>query len=403
MTTDWKQRRDETQLNILRRYAKLMGSSAKSDTTEMASSYMENPASVYTDPAMLDREMARIFQGQPIVAGLSVDIPNTGDHLVFEECGPSILVVRNSEGKANAFLNMCSHRGAKLKEGCGASRSLCCPFHAWTFDLDGNLKSVPGEAGFEGMDKSSKGLVKVPCVEWGGIIFVRAKAGADDIDIEAFLGQFAPELLQLEIDKVVPVKSTEMRADCNWKYALDTYGEGYHFARLHSETVHQLSVSNVAAVDSFDQHHRITFPTQSSRAWIHKPEEEWPKVSFGAVHYLFPNTVLFYGSLSEGLVLLQVFRLFPEKDVGKLLTKFAVYAPSKLVKEDGKLDDETIKVVGEMGLDATAHVVQSEDYWVAANGWAALNNAPADFKVLYGANEPLLQAMHKRFAEVLDQ
>lgn len=401
MTTDWKQRRDETQLNILRRYAKLLGPNARSDTTEMADSPMERPASIYTDTDRLDQEMEHIFQGLPIVAGLSVDIPNSGDHIVFEECGPSLLVVRNSEGSVNAFLNMCTHRGAKLKESCGASRSLCCPFHAWTFDLNGNLTSVPGEAGFKGMDKASKGLVKVPCVEWGGLIFVKARAGAEDIDIESYLGEFAPELLQIEIDKVVPVKSTEMLADCNWKYALDTYGEGYHFARLHAETVHQLSISNVAVFDPFECHHRITFPTQSSREWIAKPESEWPKQSFGAVHFLFPNTVLFYGSLSEGMVLLQIFRLFPDGEVGKLRTKFAVYAPSFMLKEDGKLDDETFNMVGEMGLDATAHVVQSEDYWVAANGWSCLKDAPADFNITYGANEPALQAMHKNIEKVL--
>lgn len=400
MSKNWKQRREATQFKIQQQYSALL-KEAGQDKTDMAESFIENEARVYTDPQRLELEREKIFTNMPLVAALSVDVLNPGDFLVFEEAGPSIVIVRTKSGEINAFLNICTHRGSKLVEGCGHAKRLSCPFHAWTFSLDGELIGVPGDKGFEGLDRSRKGLINVPVTEWGGLIFVIARPGEDAIDINAYLGDFAPELLQLEIDKVTPVKEGELRAQCNWKYALDTYGEGYHFATLHPETVNQISISDVAHYEPFGRHHRITFPPHSAREWVAKPEAEWPETNFEAVHFLFPNTVIFYGSLSEGLVVLQLFRLFPDKDESATLTRLAVYAPNDLVIQNSKVNTELLEQIATMGYEATAHVVLTEDYWVASNGWAQLKSAPDDFKVLYGANEPALQNMHKNFKQVL--
>jgi len=388
---DWAARRAKTQRHLQRNLIKRM----LQGSTDMADSHMENDARVYTDPVRFKRETELIFQNQPIVACISADIPEIGSSLVFEDAGPSILITRNKQGRAQAFLNMCTHRGAKLKEGCQKSNSITCPFHAWTFDLDGKLVGVPGSEAFVDVDRQSRGLVKVPCQEWGGMVFVIAKAGDDTIDIEAFMGEFAPELLQLEMHKAEPVKSGIIDANTNWKYALDTYGEGYHFASLHKNTVALFSMSNISFYEPFGRHHRINFPPHVYKEFMNKPEHEWPEMDFGSVHYLFPNTVIFFGSLSPGVSFLQLFRLFPGDEVGKLRTRFDVYAPFGVSSEAHRADVETL------GYDATLAAVANEDYWVAAGAFARLLESPAGFKVIYGANEPALQAHHKTFADVI--
>lgn len=389
--TDWAERRAQTMLSIRRGYVPHI----LNGTTDMAESHMSVPAAHYTCPKQFEREKEVLFQNTPVLAALSVDIPEAGDRIVFEDAGPSILIVRNAEKKVKAFLNMCMHRGAKLELACKKSKLVKCPFHAWSYDLDGNLAAIPGEEGFKGINKESKALISVPCVEWNGFIFVIARAGEDKIDIKSFLGDFAPELMQLEVHKAEHVKSGVLLADTNWKYALDTYGESYHFAALHPDTVFKMTMSNVSVFQSFGYHHRLNFPNHSDKDWVGLDEADWPEMTFGAVHFLFPNTVIFFGSLSEDVSFLQIFRLFPGDSVGKLKTQFSVYAPFGITSEEQRSNVEML------GYDATAHVVMEEDYKMANNSWARLNEAPKGFELIFGANEPALQNTHRAFAQSL--
>jgi nitrite reductase/ring-hydroxylating ferredoxin subunit len=366
---------------------------AAAGTTDMAAAPFANLASVYTDPVRLAAEKARLFGGDmPLLAGLSVDMPNPGDRLLFEETGTPIVILRGRDGVARAFLNMCTHRGAKLAADCTPAARLVCPFHAWSFDLEGKLVALPGARGFEGHDKAGLGLIPVPCHEWQGLIFVQPSAGADPVDIEAFLGDFAPELAQLELGSAEPVKSGEMRAASNWKFALDTYGEGYHFATLHASTIGQTHFNDMCVHDRFGRNHRISFPDKGNLALVGTPESEWPEVDYGGVHYLFPNTVLFIGSIEPGKGFTQIFRIFPGATPGEMVTKFAVYAPKGVQSDQHRAECE-------FAFDATAQVVSSEDYVVAARGWANMAAAPADFRVIYGANEPAIAAVQQAIAE----
>jgi carnitine monooxygenase subunit len=351
---------------------------------------------VYINQARFEAERKHLFLGQPIVAGLSGDIPNPGDYLLFDAAGPSIIVSRGKDGEARAFLNMCTHRGAKLIEAsephAGHAARLTCPFHAWTFDAAGKLIGQPSKSAFGGCEIGARNLIELPCAEYLGLIFVRP-GGGDPIDAEAHLGEIAPILEALELHRATPVKKGVMTAESNWKFALDTYGEGYHFATLHASTIGQTHYNDIAVVDRFGPHHRIGFPDKSIGEVSKTPEAEWPETDYGGVHYLFPNTVLFFGAVTPGVFFTQVFRLFPD-GVGKTRCQFAVYAPFGVESEEHK-------AMCEMAYDATATVVQTEDYRVASNGFANLLTAPADFRVVLGANEAALQSVHKNIAEVI--
>jgi phenylpropionate dioxygenase-like ring-hydroxylating dioxygenase large terminal subunit len=137
--------------------------------------------SVYIDQSRFDAEQKHIFLAQPLVACLSGDIPNPGDTVLFDAAGPSIIVSRGKDGTARAFLNMCTHRGAKLVEEAepwaGVKNRLTCPFHAWTFDNTGRLIGQPGKEGFADCPEGERDLIELPCAEHIGLVFRQGRSG----------------------------------------------------------------------------------------------------------------------------------------------------------------------------------------------------------------------------------
>jgi hypothetical protein len=139
------------------------------------------------------------------------------------------------------------------------------------------------------------------------------------------------------------------------------------------------------------RHHRVNFPDLSMGELVGLPETEWPDAEYGAVHYVFPNLVLFFGAVTPGVHFTQVFRLFPDGP-DRMICHFAVYAPFGVI-------DEAHRAICEGAYDATAAVVQTEDYRVASAGYANMLTAPDDFRVVLGANEPALHGVHRHIAE----
>lgn len=389
---DWAATRALHAREILRHMVDLVARK----TTDLAPGPMPLPKGAYIDADRFAAEREHLFLGQPVVAGLTGDIPNAGDVLVFDAAGPSILVMRGKDKVVRAFLNMCTHRGAKLIEESepwtGHISRLTCPFHAWTFDTVGKLVGQPSKASFAGCEIGARNLIDLPCVEHKGLIFVRAGGGAP-IDVDAHLGAFADVLAMIELDRAVPVKKGILHANSNWKFALDTYGEGYHFGMLHASTIGQTHYNDVACFSPFGRHHRVGFPDKSIGDHVGVAEADWPASEYGGVHFLFPNTVIFFGSIVPGVYFTQVFRLFPD-GVGKTRCQFGVYAPFGILSDEYR--DTCV-----MAYDATAEVVQSEDYRVASAGYANLLTAPDDFHVVLGANEIAVQAVQRHIADAI--
>jgi carnitine monooxygenase subunit len=384
-------RRDRAAADLLGR----MVANAAARATDRSDGPLAIPATAYTCPERFAAERQKLFREMPLVAGLTQDIPNPGDVMLFEAAGPSILVGRGRDGVVRAFRNLCTHRGAKLLLGeeavCTRKARLTCPFHAWTFDLEGKLIAQPGKAGFEGHPEGGRDLLQVSCQEWAGLIFVQPEG---EMDLDAHLGDFVPVLEMLELGKAEPVKRGHIDCRANWKYALDTYGEGYHFASLHPNNIAITHLSDVAVFDAYGRHHRIGFPTKAMAGLADIQTEQWPTSDYGGVHFLFPNTVVFVGSVEPGKTFIQLFRLFPQA-VDAMRCQFAVYAP-------GGIRDDAHRRESEMGYDLTEQVVRTEDYVQAEQSFANLMSAPAGFNVILGSNEIALQRLQRNIAGVLE-
>jgi phenylpropionate dioxygenase-like ring-hydroxylating dioxygenase large terminal subunit len=229
------------------------------DTTEMASDVLHVPLSYYRDPDLHSRER-ELCRSTPLALVPSAQVPSRHDFVVREVLGTSVLITRGSDGLARAFLNYCRHRGAKPAEGCGSTRRFTCPYHAWSYDNEGRLVGVPGDAGFDGLDRGRHGLVELPSEERHGLVWVVLTAGAP-IDVAAHLGSLDAELAGWNLGTNEYLTEREISGAVNWKAAIEAFAENYHFPYVHRNSiVGQNTVANTAIYDEYGQHHRLGFP-----------------------------------------------------------------------------------------------------------------------------------------------
>jgi phenylpropionate dioxygenase-like ring-hydroxylating dioxygenase large terminal subunit len=357
-------------------------------TTDSAEAPYRHPTWTYTDPALFEQERLKIFKENPQLVGFSPDLPTNGSFFTFDDLGVPVLLVRDNEGKVNAFLNACSHRGARLKEGCGKAASLSCPYHAWGFDLKGKLRTIFKEESFGCVDKAYYNLVKLPVEEKYGMIFV----GLDPdmkFSIDEHLGDLAPYFEMWDFARMELVNQHEWRLKTNWKLALDTFCEGYHFGPLHKDSVGDYALGNLSLFDRFgpgQRHHRVTFPNASISAFKDLPEDQWTDLfsHFQMVHFIYPNI-----SMLVSPTAVEFFQLYPGATVDSHVTRYRCYWRSDLSRPD-------------QGRDPQAHfefireVVDKEDYWVSANVQKSLSANIKPFAT-FGRNEPALINMHQAF------
>lgn len=346
----------------------------------------------YFDPVRDEAERRNIFGKMPMLAGLSKDIPNPGDTLLFDLVGPSILVVRAKDGSVNAFLNMCTHRAAKLVGECGHKARFTCPFHAWTFNLDGKLIGVPRKDAFDAEHLEGRDLIRVPVGEWGGFIFVKPHAGDERIDVRAMLGDFAPVCELFALDNAHKVAEGRLDFDADWKYALDTYCEGYHIGFLHSTTVGAHYMGDLIKYDAFGRNHRIAFAPNAYKQTMGQAEEDWPLIPYSPTYFIFPNIAINIQPMEHGGSFVSVHRIFPGEGVGKGFSILGTY------KLDGAPNDED-RHLYEAAHELIMKVVGTEDYAVSAGGYQNLRHAPPEFRSVIGRNELGVQNVHRHLAE----
>lgn len=360
-------------------------------TTDMGPDHMLLDADIYRDPERFEKEMESIFGKLPLLACFSSDIPDPGSTYLFKEIGPEIIITRNKKGEVSAFLNVCAHRGAALITDSGDYKRFSCPFHGWTFDLSGELIGLPGESSFQGMQKKDRALVRVPCEEWNGLVFVKITGEREDINVEDYLASLAPQLSLIDFNQFVRVKSDRLDVEANWKTALDTYLECYHFADLHRDGLGQLYMSNVMIHDAFEPHCRLVYTSKEYLEYAHKPESEWPAQHYEGVHLLFPNTILTLNNLN-GELNIGTYRLFPNGSVGKAFSVMTTYAPREL--PEGSTINEWID-----GHDFVVNTVSTEDYVVARTAWRNLSMNPNKTTFVLGRNEVAIQNFERTVAK----
>ena len=249
------------------------------------------PFDWYSDPAVLRLERERIFRRTWQYAGRADQVAEPGAFFTCDLAGVPIVVVRDEEGGLRAFLNVCRHRGSLVCEGEGKRASLQCPYHAWTYGLDGSLRAAPRSDRVPDFDKDVLGLVPVAVDAWGPFVFVNPDQETEPL--AETLGEL-PVLVAasgIDLDSLRFLKrASGDEYAANWKVCSENYLECYHCQVAHPDFSKVVDVS----VDAYVLEESRTFSTQYGpvhEAWKGDFDPSGP-IARGQFHFLWPNLTL---------------------------------------------------------------------------------------------------------------
>jgi len=191
------------------------------------------PASWYVDQRVAELEQRAVFGRTWQVVGRLDQVARAGKYLTAEVAGEPILVVRGSDHLLRAFFNVCRHHAAAiLSEPWGEASALRCPYHGWTYGLDGTLKGVPEFEGVCNFDRAQNGLFPVHVDTWEQFVFVNLDSRA--LPLQDFLADLVARTRPLSLEKLHFVEHRSYTLNCNWKVYVDNYLDGgYHVPHLH--------------------------------------------------------------------------------------------------------------------------------------------------------------------------
>ncbi|MGB1682171.1 MAG: aromatic ring-hydroxylating oxygenase subunit alpha, partial [Acidimicrobiales bacterium] len=233
-------------------------------STQMLPEVGVNPVSNYTDPNKLRDEIDVLFRHFPIALAHRSDLAEPGDFITHDDTGVPILVTRTETGAVKAYLNVCRHRGARIEnEVCGHARRFTCPYHAWTYDLDGVLRGMPQPVGFDSIDRNERGLVELPAYEHHGLIWVVPSPQTTDIDMAAWLAPFDEQFSDLDLGSHVVFEKWALHRNMSWRLALEGFQESYHFCSAHRESACSNYLDNQSVWADYGPHVRHSVPLPS--------------------------------------------------------------------------------------------------------------------------------------------
>jgi len=228
------------------------------------------PAWAYTDTEFLALERERVFRPSwQVICHLS-EIPKPGDYQCFDFIGEMLFALRGNDGAVRVFHNVCRHRAARLLDGPRGhcTRRIICPYHAWSYDLEGRLASVGDRSAFPHLDISRESLVPVEMEIYAGFVFARIQGGGPSV--KEMLAPFADEIASHEFEKLEPLGRVVLRPrTVNWKNVGDNYSDALHIPVAHPGLTRLLGSS-----------YGVESREWVDRMWGHitdKPSRNWPE------------------------------------------------------------------------------------------------------------------------------
>jgi phenylpropionate dioxygenase-like ring-hydroxylating dioxygenase large terminal subunit len=248
------------------------------------------PWSWYSDEAVLDLEQRRIFQRSWQYAGRADEVAEPGSFFTTRAGGVPIVVVRDEAGTLHALLNVCRHRGSLVCEGAGKRATLQCPYHAWTYGLDGRLLAAPRAAREGGIYTEELGLVQLRVDTWGPFVFVNADPDADPL---GDVLEDVPERIAaagVDVGTLRFLERSESEVQANWKLCAENFLECYHCPTAHPGFSAVVDVTP----DSYllEPGRRRLSQSGPPRPEPRGPYDPTGEVERGQFHLLFPTTVL---------------------------------------------------------------------------------------------------------------
>ena len=246
------------------------------------------PAAAYTDPQIFELEKDSIFFCSWLFAGQACELKETGSYITREIFDQSVLIIKGSDEKIRAFYNVCSHRAHELLSGSGRTDKIQCPYHAWSYHINGSVNSIPGAENMD-LEKAEFCLKPVRLEEFGSMLFINL-----DQDAEPMISQ-SPQVPG-EIEKYVPdmnnvalLSATSHSTKSNWKVNVDNFVEFYHYNATHHDDI------DPSTIDYEIVNHPNHIYQEARPA---APDTDGDKVTPDKLHaklaywYMWPNTGL---------------------------------------------------------------------------------------------------------------
>ena len=215
------------------------------------------PRAAYVTSEWFSRERDHIFFAEWFCAGRAEQIAEIGGYLVVDVAGESILIVRGKDERLRAFFNVCRHRGSQLVPTLGQTRgsfsnAIRCPYHSWTYELDGSLRTAPYLEEGDDLTKADLPLHGVELDTWGGFIFVRIAAEQSKTSLAEQLGPIPKRLARYNLADLRSAKRIEYDVAANWKALLENYNECYHCGPVHPELCNLVPAFKMAGGANLD-------------------------------------------------------------------------------------------------------------------------------------------------------
>jgi phenylpropionate dioxygenase-like ring-hydroxylating dioxygenase large terminal subunit len=356
-------------------------------TTDLVADVWREPVVNYRSAERFEAEV-ELLRRSPTPFCPSAFVAEPGSYIARNAAGIPLVAVRDREQRVRVFKNSCRHRGTQLVEGLGCAQSLTCPFHGWTYALDGRLRRIPDEYGFPGVEPAEHGLVEVPASEHNGLLIVEQTlveqqplAGTGPRSIPTILGE----------RPYAPLGVTETVVEANWKILVEGFLEGYHLKATHRDTFFPYGYDNINVVEFDGPDARITFPFRRIERLREIPASERRiDGTVTRVHLIFPNVIIAELSAHITMVVLE--------PLSVSTTGFVTYQVGPLPQADGADGDR-----GEATTRDLAFVDRGgrEDRDMALRVQRGLDSG-ANSEVTFGRFEGALAHFHRQLHAALD-
>jgi len=327
-------------------------------TTDLGGVVWQEPVSNYLDPERFKKEID-LIRSSPVPFCPSIALPSPGSFIARTAALTPLLVTRDQNNKIRAFINACRHRGMQVANGSGCKKAFICPYHGWTYGLDGSNKSIPDQYGFPGIDKNDYGLHEINAFEKGGIVYVIQNGEVSDQMIDDQLDFFTPNQKLFN--------ASEITDEANWKLLTETLLEGYHIKSLHRNSFYPYGLDNLNVVENYGNNSRVIFPFKRiDKLRSQKPEDRIIDGCVTSVYSLFPNASISVLSKHTNLVILE--------PISPTQSKWIIYSlvnrgnsKNLITEDDAKKDAEFVGNTGQDEDREAARAIQETLHTKANN------------------------------------
>jgi phenylpropionate dioxygenase-like ring-hydroxylating dioxygenase large terminal subunit len=267
-------------------------------STDAGDVLWREPVENYRSMERFAAETERVLRRSFTAFCPSTALPEVGSFIARDAAGRPIVAVRGKDGVVRAFQNVCRHRGMRFAADSGCANAFVCPYHGWTYELNGSLRHIPHAEGFPGLDKEQHGLAPLRAVERHGLVFVSQASTAVEDTLAGL-----PEVIA-DDQKLYATSARETQA--NWKIVLEGFLEGYHIRATHPETFFPYGFDNLNVIEHTGPHSRVTFPFRRIQKLAAVPANERRVTGFVTfVYHIFPNALVTVLSNHTNLLVLE--------------------------------------------------------------------------------------------------